>query len=155
MAFEPKTAIVTGSDSGIGQATAVALARHGMDVGITYQRDQEGAEQTAKEVRDLGRTAVVARLDADAGEQAAGVIDSLAEQLGGLDVFVNNAGTGDNAPLLSMTFDQWRHTIATDLDGAFVCIQAAAKRMVAAGTGGRIIAITSVHEHQPRVGSAA
>lgn len=155
MAFEPHTAIVTGSDSGIGQATAVALAKHGMDVGITYQHDREGAEQTANEVREAGRQAYVAHLDADSGAAVAGVIESLADQLGGVDVYVNNAGTGDNAPLLSMTYDQWRHTVATDLDGAFVGMQAAAKRMVAAGNGGRIIAITSVHEHQPRVGSAA
>src|SRR5919202_959905 len=67
----------------------------------------------------------------------------------------SDSGIGDNAPLLEMTLEQWRHTVATDLDGAFVCIQRAAKRMVAAGTGGRIIAITSVHEHQPRVGSSA
>src|SRR5919202_452999 len=67
----------------------------------------------------------------------------------------SDSGIGDNAPLLEMTLEQWRHTVATDLDGAFVCIQRAAKRMVAAGNGGRIIAITSVHEHQPRVGSSA
>ena len=54
-----------------------------------------------------------------------------------------------------MTLDQWRHTMATDLDGAFLCIQRAARRMVTSGRGGRIIAITSVHEHQPRVGSGA
>jgi NAD(P)-dependent dehydrogenase (short-subunit alcohol dehydrogenase family) len=70
------------------------------------------------------------------------------------DVFVNNSGTGDNAPLVELTLAQWRHTVSADLDGAFVCIQRAARRMIAAGNGGRIIAVTSVHEHQPRVGSA-
>ena len=66
-----------------------------------------------------------------------------------------DSGTGDSAPLLELTLEQWRHTVAADLDGAFVCIQRAARRMVQAGRGGRIIGITSVHEHQPRVGSSA
>ena len=56
---------------------------------------------------------------------------------------------------VEMTLTQWRHTISADLDGAFVCIQRAARQMIAAGRGGRIIAVTSVHEHQPRVGSSA
>jgi NAD(P)-dependent dehydrogenase (short-subunit alcohol dehydrogenase family) len=155
MTFSPKYAIVTGSDSGIGRATAVALAEAGMDVGVTWHSDQTGAEETAKEVRSHGRNAVVAQLDTTDLEGCGNALDALADQLGGLDVFVNNAGTGDNAPLLEMTLDQWRHTVAADLDGAFVCIQRAAKRMVDAGNGGRIIAVTSVHEHQPRVGSSA
>ena len=58
-------------------------------------------------------------------------------------------------PFFELGVDEWRRTVATDLDGAFVCIQRAARRMVQAGNGGRIIAVTSVHEHQPRVGSAA
>jgi NAD(P)-dependent dehydrogenase (short-subunit alcohol dehydrogenase family) len=57
--------------------------------------------------------------------------------------------------VLDMSTEDWRHVMATDLDGAFVCIQRAARHMVARGNGGRIIAVTSVHEHQPRVGSAA
>ena len=154
-AFTPRTAIVTASDSGIGRATAVALAQAKMDVGVTWHNDLEGAEETAQEVRSHGRRAVVTRLDTTGLATCGDTIDALAEELGGVDVFVNNAGTGDNAPLLELTLEQWRHTVATDLDGAFVCIQRAAKRMVTAGRGGRIIAVTSVHEHQPRVGSAA
>lgn len=155
MTFEPRTAIVTASDSGIGRATAVALAGAGMDVGITWHSDEEGAENTATRVRDLGRTAVVTRLDVADLATCGDVVDRLADDLGGVDVFVNNAGTGGNEMFLDATLETWRHTVATDLDGPFLCIQRAARRMVAAGRGGRIIGVTSVHEHQPRVGSAA
>ena len=65
--FDPRYAIVTGSDSGIGKATAVALAQNGMDVGITWHSDSDGAESTAEEVRSYGRTAVVKQLDFDGG----------------------------------------------------------------------------------------
>jgi NAD(P)-dependent dehydrogenase (short-subunit alcohol dehydrogenase family) len=153
--FEPRTAIVTGSDSGIGRAIAVALAEMGLDVGITWHADEEGAAGTADEVRAAGRRAVVARLDVADLDTCGDVVDALAEDLGGVDVFVNNAGTGGGTPLVELTLEQWRHTMATDLDGPFVCIQRVARRMIAAGRGGRIIAITSVHEHQPRVGSSA
>ncbi len=154
-AFEPRTAIVTASDSGIGKATAVALAEAGMDVGITWHEDEQGAGETAEEVRSHGRKAVVMRLDTTAVPACGDVVDALADELGGVDVFVNNVGTGNSALLTEMSYEAWRHTMMTDLDGAFVCIQRAAKRMVAAGKGGRIIAVTSVHEHQPRVGSSA
>ncbi len=150
----PATAIVTGSDSGIGRATAVALAAAGCDVGITWHRDEEGARRTAEEVRAHGRNAAVRQLDLTALPQAADVIDELAEELGGVDVLVNNAGTGSSTLLLELTLDKWREIVATDLDGAFLCLQRAASRMVAAGRGGRIINVTSVHEHQPRVGAA-
>lgn len=151
----PRTAVVTGSDSGIGRASAVALAAAGMDVGITWHHDEEGAEQTAEEVRSYDRRAVVARLDTTELESCGAVVDGLVERLGGLDVFVNNSGTGANVPFLETSLGTWRTVLATDLDGAFVCLQAAARHMVAAGRGGRLIAVTSVHEHVPRVGSSA
>jgi len=153
--FRPQTAIVTGSDSGIGRYTAVALAEAGMDVGVTWHSDEEGAEETARLVREHGVRAVVARLDTSDLEGCGDVVDSMADELGGLDVFVNNAGMGQSEKFLELTLDDWRTIIATNLDGAFVCIQRAAKRMVATGHGGRLIAVTSVHEHQPRVGSSA
>lgn len=155
MTFEPRTAIVTASDSGIGRSTAIALAEAGMDVGVTWHSDEGGALGTARKVEALGRKAVVTRLDVADLHHCGDVVDKLADRLGGLDVFVNNAGVGGNEMFLQASLETWRHTLATDLEGPFVVMQRAARRMVAAGRGGRIIAITSVHEHQPRVGSAA
>ncbi|HET7353634.1 MAG TPA: SDR family NAD(P)-dependent oxidoreductase, partial [Gaiellaceae bacterium] len=86
-------AIVTGSDSGIGRATAVRLAADGFDVGITWHEDERGAHETADEVRAHGRRAEVRRLDLADLPAAADVIDELADVLGGVDVLVNNSGT--------------------------------------------------------------
>jgi len=151
----PRTAIVTGSDSGIGRETALALAEDGVDVGITWHSDEDGANETARLVRERGRKAVTAQLDTTDVPACGDVIDQLVEQLGGLDVFVNNAGLNGGPRFFDTDWDTWKKTLFADLDGAFVCIQRAARHMVDAGRGGRIIAITSVHEHQPRVGSAA
>ena len=155
MTYSPKTAIVTGSNSGIGRATAVALAEAGMDVGITWHSGEDGAQQTAREVEQRGRRAVIAHLDTSDAAAGADVVDRLAEELGGLDVFVNNAGMNKPMPFLETDFETWRTILSVNLDGAFICMQRAAERMIAGGTGGRIIAVTSVHQEQPRVGSAA
>ena len=152
---DPRTAIVTGSDSGIGRATAIALARAGLDVGVTWHSDEEGAEETARLVRAEGRRAAVTRLDTTDAPACADVVDALADELGGCDVFVNNAGLNGGPAFFDTDWDTWRTTLLADLDGPFACIQRIARRMVAAGRGGRIIGVTSVHEHQPRVGSAA
>ena len=152
MTFGPRYAIVTASDSGLGKATAVALAEAGMDVGITWHSDSKGADATAEEVRSHGRNAVVKQLDYTDLPSCAITVDLLIEDLGGLDVFVNNAGTGSSTLLVDTSYDEWRKIIATNLDGTFVCMRQAAKHMVKVGNGGRLIAVTSVHEHQPRVG---
>jgi NAD(P)-dependent dehydrogenase (short-subunit alcohol dehydrogenase family) len=150
----PRTAIVTGSDSGIGRAVAVALAEMGCDVGVTWHTDEHGAQVTAEEVQATGRRAQIRHLDLTILPDAANVIDELADLLGGVDVLVNNAGTGTATALLDIGYNTWREVFATDVDGAFLCLQRAARRMIAAGRGGRIVNITSVHEHQPRVGAA-
>lgn len=150
----PRLAIVTGADSGIGQATARLLASEGFDIGMTSHRDLEGAEDTRREIVERGQRCFVEPFDAaspDAGE----VVDRLADQLGGVGVLVNDAGTGHSQKVLDLGFEKWREVIATDLDGPFLCSQHAARRMIDEGRGGRIINVTSVHEHVPRMGAAA
>ena len=142
-------AIVTGSDSGIGKATAVQLARDGFDVGVTWHRDEEGALATAEEVRGHGRRAEVRQLDLAQLPEAADEIDEFARLLGGIDALVNCAGVNRQAPALEFSFEDWRHTLSVDLDGAFLCAQRAARHMVRQGRGGRIVNVTSVHEFTP------
>ncbi|MBA3329122.1 MAG: SDR family oxidoreductase [Solirubrobacterales bacterium] len=149
------TAIVTGSDSGIGKATALALARRGLDIGITWHTDEAGALETARRVEALGPAVEVRRLDISDPEEAVAVTAALADALGGVDVFVNNAGTGHTTPALEVTVEEWRRVIDTDLVGAFLAAREAARRMVAAGHGGRIVNVTSVHEHVPLRGAIA
>jgi NAD(P)-dependent dehydrogenase (short-subunit alcohol dehydrogenase family) len=149
-------AVVTASDSGIGQESAKALAESGFDVGITYREDEAGANETLDSVRAAGRRGEVRQMDLTRLPEAAGVIDQLADALGGLDALVNNAGTGDpTGAFLELSYDEWRQVIDTNLSGAFLCAQGAARRMVEAGNGGRIVNITSVHELIPRVGASA
>src|SRR5687767_8992027 len=104
---DTRIAIVTASDSGIGKATAVTLARAGFDVGITFHSDEDGAQGTAAEVRDAGRRAEVRHLDLTKIETAQPTIDELADALGGLDVLVNNAGTGAGGPFLEHSLEDW------------------------------------------------
>jgi NAD(P)-dependent dehydrogenase (short-subunit alcohol dehydrogenase family) len=151
----PRIAVITGADSGIGKATAVAMADRGFDVGVTFHCDQAGAEDTAERVRVRGRACAARRHDLTDPVAAAAVVDELADELGGIGVMVNNAGTGSRRPVLDMDYEEWRSVLAVDLDGGFLCSQRAARRMAEHGAGGRIINVTSVHEEYPRVGSAS
>ncbi len=149
-------AIVTASDSGIGQESAKELAENGFDLGITYRTDEAGAQETLQAVEKAGRRGEVRRMDLTELPGAADVIDDLADSLGGVDVLVNNAGTGDpTGEFLKLSYEEWRQVMDTNLSGAFLCAQRAARHMVDAGNGGRIINITSVHEHIPRTGASA
>ncbi|RKN39057.1 SDR family oxidoreductase [Streptomyces hoynatensis] len=146
--------VVTGADSGIGRATATLLARRGADVGITWYGDEEGAERTAAEIRAAGRRAETEPMDLTRLPGAADAVDRLADRLGRIDVLVNNAGTGAPVPFLDLDLDTVRRITDVNLIGPLVCAQRAARRMIRQGGGGRIVNITSVHEHQPRVGAA-
>lgn len=148
-------AIVTGSDTGIGKATAIVLAERGWDVGITYRSNEDGAEQTAADVRAAGREASICQLDLGEVPASAAAIDTLADRLGGLDALVNNAGMLQQVPFLELDFDDWQRQLTVDLSGAFACSQRAARRMVEAGRGGSIVNVSSVHEQVPLEGFTA
>jgi NAD(P)-dependent dehydrogenase (short-subunit alcohol dehydrogenase family) len=147
-------AIVTGADSGIGKATAVKLAERGFDLGITWHSDEDGIRDTAREVESHGRRVEVRQVDLSEVDAGARVVAELADALGGIDVLVNNAGTGTQEPFLEMDLDTWKHVLAVDLTAAFRATQEAARRMIDAGTRGRIVNVTSVHEHIPLEGAA-
>jgi NAD(P)-dependent dehydrogenase (short-subunit alcohol dehydrogenase family) len=148
-------AIVTGGNSGIGRATAVALAARGFDVGIVWHRDEERAHTAVQECQAHGVRAEARQADLEQVPGADEVIDELADALGGLDALVNNAGTGHSTPFLETGLDTFRQVVELDLVAPFLCAQRAARRMVAAGHGGRIVNVTSVHEHVPLEGSSA
>jgi NAD(P)-dependent dehydrogenase (short-subunit alcohol dehydrogenase family) len=148
-------AIVTGGNSGIGRATAVMLAERGFDVGLTFHSEEEQAREAASECEGHGARTAVRHMDLEQDVTQAERVDELADDLGGVDVFVNNAGGAHAAPVLELTLDDWRATLDLDLTGAFLCLQRAARRMVDQGRGGRLIAVTSIHEHLPLRDSAA
>ncbi|ROS26071.1 SDR family oxidoreductase [Cellulomonas sp. PhB150] len=150
----PRRVLVTGADSGIGKACAVALADDAEHVALTWHADEEGARRTAEEVTARGARPHLLHLDLTDPTSAPGVVDEAVGAMGGLDAVVLSAGTGTATPFLEVTWQEWRDVLAVDLDGAFLCLQRSAHHLVQQGSGGRIVAITSVHEHAPRVGAA-
>ncbi|GAA3884182.1 SDR family oxidoreductase [Streptomyces sedi] len=148
-----RVAVVTGANSGIGRATAVALARQGVDVGIAWFGDAAGAESAAAEVRAEGRRAETAEVDLRRPEEAADVVEELAARFDRWDILVNNAGTGGAHPLLDVELPEVQRVLNVNLLGPLLLSQRAARRMIAQGEGGAIVNVTSVHETQPRVGT--
>ena len=146
-------AIVTGGNSGIGRATAVALAAAGFDVGITWHRDEDRVDSLRREIEQQDRRLEAVHLDLHDLAGGPQSITELAEKLGGLDVLVNNAGYGTSKPILEIELAEWQGVIDVNLTGAFLCAQQAAKLMIERGGGGRIVNVTSVHEHIPLEGS--
>jgi NAD(P)-dependent dehydrogenase (short-subunit alcohol dehydrogenase family) len=139
--------IVTGSDSGIGRAAAIALARAGHDVGVTWHTDEAGAARTAEAVRGHGVRAAVLRLDVT--DRPGETVDALADELGTLWGLVGCAGANHRAPATDDDPAEFRRALEVNLTGPFLCARAAARRLAAAGRGGRIVLVTSVHEHVP------
>src|SRR3954469_1607886 len=130
-------AIVTGGNSGIGRAVAVALARRGFDVGITWHEDEEHLDSAVAELQALGARVEARRADFEQ-DGADAVIDELADALGGLDAFVANAAAGHSTRFLETDEDTFRSVLGLTLLGPCLCGQRAARRMVAQGRGGGV-----------------
>lgn len=150
-----KVALVTGSDSGMGQAMAEEFARAGADVAITFYTDADGAEETRRRVTAAGRKATVLRLDVADENSVSAMFEEVSRELGRPDILVNNAGVGGgSATVMDMTSHEFDRVLKTDLYGPFYCCREFVRRRQPDG-GGKIINITSVHEVIPSPGNAA
>jgi NAD(P)-dependent dehydrogenase (short-subunit alcohol dehydrogenase family) len=147
-----KFALVTGAGSGIGKASAIALAKAGFTLALTGRR-AEPLEATAKEIG--GETLV---MPADVGDPDAvkALFARIRDTFGRLDLLFNNAGLFSSAPIDEITWDQWRDAVAVNLTGAFLCTQEAMRLMKAQDPrGGRIINNGSISAHTPRLHTGA
>ncbi len=140
--LEGKMALVTGASKGIGKGIAVALAKAGCDVGVNYFSDLKGAEQTASEVRAIGRKTAIYKCNVAIRAEVEEMFKQYSIDFPRLDVLVNNAGITLWSPLLEMTDDIWDKVIGINLKGAFLCTQQAG-RIMRNQKKGRIINIGS------------
>jgi NAD(P)-dependent dehydrogenase (short-subunit alcohol dehydrogenase family) len=147
-------AIVTGGNSGIGRACAVALARNGFDVGLTWHEDEANLREVEQELQQHRVRVAHRQADFENVPGADAAIDELADELGGLDALVANAAAGHSSAFLETDLETFRTVLNLTLVNPFLCGQRAARRMVEQGRGGRIVNMTSVHEHVPLEGSA-
>jgi len=139
-----KVALVTGARRGIGRGIALELAREGADVAINDIENAAQAEAVATEIRALGQRSLVVMADVTQPDQVNAMIEQVVQGLGGLDILVNNAGVESIIPLLDITSEEWDRVTQINLKGEFLCAQAAARQMIAAGKGGAIINLGSV-----------
>lgn len=142
MRFENKAAIVTGAANGIGAAIASRLAREGAAV-LVVDREADTAEAGAKALTDAGRQAKAFVCDVADPAAATEAVAAAVEAFGGVDIMVCNAGITDRMPFLDMTPEFFEKVIGVNLKGAFYFAQAAARRMVEQGRGGRILTVAS------------
>ena len=136
-------ALITGARRGIGRVIALRLARRGPVALNDIAQGAEELEEVAEEVRAVGAKAVVVPADVTDAGQVDAMVKQTVEELGRLDVLVNNAGITRDGLLLRMTDEQWRMVLEVNLTGAFMCSRAAAKAMVRQRSG-RIVNISSV-----------
>jgi NAD(P)-dependent dehydrogenase (short-subunit alcohol dehydrogenase family) len=147
-----KAAVITGGDSGIGRAVAIAFAREGADVLISYLSEHEDARETAKYVEEAGRRCVLVAGDISDRAHAKTIIPKALEEFGKVDVLVNNAAFQmTHETLDEISDEEWDHTLATNLTAMFVLTKAAIPHMPA---GGAIINSSSVNSDMPNPGLA-
>lgn len=142
-----KRALITGGDSGIGRAVAIAFAREGADIALSYYDEHDDAEDTARLVRDAGRRVVLLPGDLSEAQHCRDVVARTVDELGGLDVLVSNAAFQmARDSILDVPDDEWDFTIATNLSAFFHLTKAAVPHMK---PGSTIIGSSSVNSDNP------
>ena len=154
-----QTALVTGANSGIGQAVAVALGEAGAEVMVNYVVGDEQADAVVKKIRRCGSQAVAYRADVSQEDHVQSMFRKMLEEFGTIDILINNAGLQKDAPIDEMTLEQWNRVISVNLTGQFLCAREAIREFKRRGvvkkvscSAGKIICISSVHEIIPWAG---
>jgi NAD(P)-dependent dehydrogenase (short-subunit alcohol dehydrogenase family) len=140
-----RVALVTGSATGIGRATAVLLAQRGLSIAVNYSRSEDEAKETLEQVKRQGVAAILCRCNVADEAQVRGMVHRCREELGGLDVLVNNAGTTrfiDHTDLDALTDEVWDEILGVNLKGTFYCCRAAISLLQE--RRGAIVNVTSV-----------
>ena len=152
-------AIVTGANSGIGKAVALALGEAGADVMINYYAGEEEAEAVAKAIRAFGVNSFIYQADVSKEDQVIALFKEACAKLGTVDILVSNAGIQRDAPLEEMSLEKWNQVIGTNLTGQFLCCREAVKEFKRRGVvpgvscaAGKIICMSSVHQEIPWAG---
>lgn len=140
-----KVAIITGASSGIGQAAALKLAEAGADVTMCYYSGKDKAEETAHQIRALGRRAHPYKIDVSDHAAVESMVAKTVEELGRVDVFVSSAVYSDREPFLTANLDGFRRTIEVSMWGAYYCLRACCNQMVKQGQGGSVVIVSSPH----------
>lgn len=156
-----QSAIVTGANSGIGQACALALGEAGANIVVNYVVDSESANAVVKKIKSFGVDAIAVKADVSQPDQVAAMFKKMDKAFGACHILVNNAGIQDDASFEEMTFEQWKHVLDVNLNGQFLCAQEAIKRFLDQGicedlsvAAGKIVSISSVHQVIPWAGHA-
>jgi 3-oxoacyl-[acyl-carrier protein] reductase len=144
MLFRDQVALITGASSGIGRATAEAMAREGARVGVNYCKNQAGAKQTAESIRKAGGKALVVRADVTRAAEVLAMVEAVRKEWGRIDILVNNAGDLlARRSLTDMTEEYWDQIMALNLKSVFLCVRAVWQEMAERKTG-CIINVTSI-----------
>lgn len=154
-------ALVTGANSGIGEATAIALGQAGADVVVNYVTGEQSAQAVVEAIRRAGAEAYADRAEVSQEDQVEDMFRRMVARYGTIDILVNNAGLQRDAAIHEMTLAQWNTVIDVNLTGQFLCARAAVREFLRRGivpavsrAAGKIICISSVHEVIPWAGHA-
>ncbi len=157
--LEGQKALVTGGNSGIGQAVAIALGRAGADVVVNYVRSEAQAQEVVAEIEKSGCRAFAHQADVSQEDHVKAMFERMKNELGTIDILINNAGLQQDAPFEEMTLDQWNRVINVNLTGQFLCAREAVREFKRRGVvpevscaAGKIICMSSVHEIIPWAG---
>jgi glucose 1-dehydrogenase len=147
MRLQGKVGLVTGASSGIGRATALALAREGADVALNYLTLPEAAAELAEQIRGLGRRALLCPVDVSDYEAVERMTERTVAELGRLDILVTAAVYSDREPFHTADLAGFRRTLDVTLWGVYHCLRAAVNQMIRQGQGGNAVLISSHHAH--------